>query len=143
MVMGAMPMPAETSETARPRWVSNHPVTQAIKGAKIAAVDAPTSKPNRSWNSSSELARLASARLAASTVEPVSTTRRGPKRSERLPHTMLPAAMARKPMVIAVEMPVTDQPVSCAIGSRKTGNENIAPTATQPSRPPAATITQR
>src|SRR6202790_383193 len=37
MVIGAMPMPAETSDTARLRWVSNQPVTQAIIGAKIAA----------------------------------------------------------------------------------------------------------
>ncbi len=51
--------------------------------------------------------------------------------------------MAIKPMVMAVEMPVTDQPVSCEMGSRKTGSENIAPMATQPRRPPAATITQR
>ena len=44
---------------------------------------------------------------------------------------------------MAVEMPVTDQPVAFAIGCRKTGSENIAPIATQPNRPPAATITQR
>src|SRR6202795_5395609 len=37
MVKGAIPMPAETSDTARPRWVSNQPVTVAIIGAKIAA----------------------------------------------------------------------------------------------------------
>ncbi len=46
IVIGAMPMPAETSDTARLRWVSNQPVTQAIIGAKIAAVAAPTSRPN-------------------------------------------------------------------------------------------------
>ena len=56
---------------------------------------------------------------------------------------MLAAAMARKPIVMAVEIPVTDQPVSWAIGRRKTGSENMAPIATQPSNPPAATITQR
>jgi hypothetical protein len=56
---------------------------------------------------------------------------------------MLAAAMARKPIVIAVDMPVTDQPVSSEIGRRRTGSENRAPIATQPSRPPAATITQR
>ena len=39
--------------------------------------------------------------------------------------------------------PVTDQPVSREMGSRKTGSENIAPIAMQPSRPPAATMTQR
>src|SRR6266702_3340682 len=45
MVIGAMPMPAETSETARLRWVSNQPVTVAIIGAKIAAQAAPTISP--------------------------------------------------------------------------------------------------
>src|ERR1700681_4262797 len=45
MVIGAMPMPAETSETARLRWVSNQPVTHAIIGAKIAAQAAPTISP--------------------------------------------------------------------------------------------------
>ena len=45
MVIGAMPMPADTSDTARLRWVSNQPVTQAIIGAKIAAVAAPTISP--------------------------------------------------------------------------------------------------
>ena len=46
IVIGAMPMPAETSDTARLRWVSNQPVTQAIIGAKIAAMEPPTSTPN-------------------------------------------------------------------------------------------------
>ena len=46
MVIGAMPMPAETSDTARLRWVSNQPVTVAIIGAKIAAVAPPTITPN-------------------------------------------------------------------------------------------------
>src|ERR1700687_676077 len=45
MVIGAMPMPAATSDTARLRWVSNQPVTHAIIGAKIAAVSAPTISP--------------------------------------------------------------------------------------------------
>src|SRR5579859_2998946 len=45
MVMGAIPMPAETSDTARLRWVSNQPVTVAIIGAKIAAVAPPTITP--------------------------------------------------------------------------------------------------
>src|SRR5260221_8705283 len=45
MVIGAMPMPADTSDTARLRWVSNQPVTHAIIGAKIAAVAAPTLSP--------------------------------------------------------------------------------------------------
>ncbi len=45
MVIGAIPMPADTSDTARLRWVSNQPVTQAIIGAKIAAQAAPTISP--------------------------------------------------------------------------------------------------
>src|SRR4051812_19608432 len=44
MVIGAVPMPADTSDTARLRWVSNQPVTQAIIGAKIAAAAAPTTR---------------------------------------------------------------------------------------------------
>ncbi len=39
-------------------------------------------------------------------------------------------------MVMALDMPVTDQPVSRAIGCRKTGSENMAPIATQLSKPP-------
>ncbi len=76
-------------------------------------------------------------------IAPVSATFRGPTRSERLPHAMLAKAIARKPMVIALDTPVTDQPVVSAIGRNRTGSENIEPIATQPIRPPAATITQR
>jgi hypothetical protein len=68
---------------------------------------------------------------------------RGPNRSDTVPQIMLPAAIARNPIVIAVEMPVRDQPVVSVIGVSRTGNENIAPIATQPSNPPAATMTQR
>ncbi|MGY3036571.1 hypothetical protein ACVIIV_005741 [Bradyrhizobium sp. USDA 4354] len=56
IVIGAMPMPAETSDTARPRFVSNQPVTVAIIGAKIAAQAAPTRRPNTTWNTISEVA---------------------------------------------------------------------------------------
>ena len=48
MVMGAIPMPAETSDTARLRWVSNQPVTQAIIGTMMAAALAPTRSPKMS-----------------------------------------------------------------------------------------------
>ena len=47
IISGAIPMPAETSETARLRWVSNQPVTHAIIGAKIAAAEPPIITPNR------------------------------------------------------------------------------------------------
>ncbi|MCY1307237.1 hypothetical protein D9M70_571440 [compost metagenome] len=143
MVIGAMPMPAETSETARLRCVSNQPVTQAIIGAKIAAVAVPTTTPKTTWKAISEVTQLAAIRLTARSTEPMSTIGRAPQRSERLPQAMLAKAIARKPMVMALETPVTDQPVSREIGSRKTGSENMAPIAKQPSRPPAATITQR
>jgi hypothetical protein len=56
---------------------------------------------------------------------------------------MLVNAIARNPIVIALDMPVTDHPVSLAIGCKNTGSENMPPIATQPSRPPAATITHR
>ncbi len=136
-------MPAETSDTARLLWVSNHPVTVAIMGAKIAEVAMPTRRPNTSWNSNSERLKLASARLTARTLEPVSTATRGPKRSVNVPQKILPKAMARKPMVMASDMPVRDQPVATPMGTRSTGNANIAPMATHPKRAPAATITQR
>ena len=41
IVIGATPMPAETSETARPRLSSNQPVVAAIIGAKKALADKP------------------------------------------------------------------------------------------------------
>src|ERR1041385_8663382 len=141
MVIGAMPMPAETSDTARLRWVSNQPVTQAIIGAKIAEMLPPMNRPKVSWNASSEVVWLASARLMARIAEPVTTTKRVPNRSDRLPQAMLVVAIARNAMVMALDTPVTDQPVSRVMAPRKTGSENIAPIATQPSRPPATTMT--
>src|ERR1700728_4502765 len=118
MISGAIPMPADTSETARLRWVSNQPVTQAIIGAKIAAVEARTISPNMIANDSSDDTRLANARVMASTIDPVSTTGSGPNRSDSVPQIMLVNAMARKPIVIALDTPVTDPPVSCAIGRK-------------------------
>src|SRR6478735_9083155 len=125
IVIGAMPMPAETSDTARLRWVSNQPVTVAIIGAKIAAVAPPTMRPNNSWNSINEVARLASASDTAITVDPVSTTGSGPNRSDKVPQTMLVSAIARNPMVMALETPATDQPVSCVMDWSSTGSENM------------------
>src|SRR5206468_11059560 len=84
IVIGAMPMPAETSDTARLRWVSNQPGTVAIIGAKIAAQEAPTNRPNTNWNTISEVAWLAANRLSASTIDPVSTTGRGPNLTVRV-----------------------------------------------------------
>ena len=45
-------------------------------------------------------------------------------------------------MVMAVEMPVRDQPVSTDIGCRNTASENIEPMLTQVISAPAPTITQ-
>jgi hypothetical protein len=56
---------------------------------------------------------------------------------------MLQTAIARNPIVIALDTPATDQPVSRTIDCIRTGSENIAPIATQPKMPPAATMTQR
>src|SRR6201996_3570987 len=98
IVIGAMPMPADTSDTARLRWVSNQPVTVAIIGAKIAAGAPPIISPKINWNASSEVARLASARLAAITIDPVNTTGSGPNRSDNVPQIMLVKAIARNPM---------------------------------------------
>ena len=56
---------------------------------------------------------------------------------------MLPPAIARKPMVMAVDMPVRDQPVASAMGTISTGSANMAPAATHPSNAPATTMTQR
>jgi len=44
---------------------------------------------------------------------------------------------------MALETPVVDHPVSAVMARSSTGREKMAPMATQPSRPPAATITQR
>src|SRR3984893_4093142 len=54
MVIGAIPIPAETSDTARLRWVSNQPVTHAIIGAKIAEAEVPIIKPSRIVNASKD-----------------------------------------------------------------------------------------
>jgi hypothetical protein len=44
---------------------------------------------------------------------------------------------------MALDTPVMDQPVSREMDRRRTGKENIQPTAMQPKTPPAATITHR
>ena len=66
-----------------------------------------------------------------------------PVQLDSLPQAKLPKAMARKAIVMAADTPVIDQPVSPAMDRRKPGTQNMAPNATQASRPPAATMTQR
>ena len=127
MVSGAMPMPAETSETARLLCVLNQPVTVAIRGGRIAETATPVRPPKAIWNTSRFGARLASARPKASSAAPIRMTGRGPMRSIRMPQPMADSAITRKPIVMAVDMPVRDHSVAAAIGTRKTGSENIDP----------------
>ena len=145
MVIGAMPMPADTSDTARLRCVSNQPVTQAIIGAKIAGDRAADHQAEDELELEQRVARLASARLAGQ-QRPSRSARRGAARSGRRasPQTMLASAMRQEADGHGAR-DAGDRPagVACEIGRRNTGSENIAPIATQPSRPPAATITQR
>ncbi len=54
IVSGATPIPAETSETERLRWVSNHAVTAAIIGAKKALAARPTRMPYVNSNPTSD-----------------------------------------------------------------------------------------
>jgi hypothetical protein len=51
--------------------------------------------------------------------------------------------IVRKSMVMALEIPARDQPVSVDIGSKYTASENIAPMPTHVISAPAPTITQR
>src|SRR5688572_4951650 len=44
-VSGATPTPTDTSDTARLRWRSNHPITAAIIGSKKLPAATPTSRP--------------------------------------------------------------------------------------------------
>src|SRR6267143_4364039 len=44
-VIGATPMPAETSDTARLRWLVNHDVTAVIIGTTKLPADRPTITP--------------------------------------------------------------------------------------------------
>ncbi len=67
---------------------------------------------------------------------------RVPKRSLNAPQAKLPTPMARKLSVMALEIAVRDQPVSCVIGCRNTAREKTEPMAMQPMRPPMATISQ-
>jgi len=54
--------------------------------------------------------------IVRATTAAVSTTGNGPHRSDSVPQAMLQHAIARKPIVIALDTPATDQPVSRTIG---------------------------
>jgi hypothetical protein len=81
--------------------------------------------------------------MSAKSTAPVITTGRAPNRSERAPQIIEVTAMAKNPTVMAMEMPVRDQPVASAIGVSSTGREKSDPMAMHPMKPPAATTTQR
>ena len=141
IVSGAAPMPAETSETASARFVVNQPITLAIIGAKKALAERPTNIPYVTWNASSEVARLASTSARPRSTAPITTTIRVPKRSLAQPQPKAPSPITTKLRLIALDTAARDHPVSRVRGSRNTASENIAPTATQPIRPPSATTT--
>ena len=50
--------------------------------------------------------------------------------------------MVMNTIVMAVDMPVRDQPVASDMGCRNTASEKVVPMATQPIKAPAATTTQ-
>ena len=79
---------------------------------RSAAVAAPTRRPKMSWNSIRLVARLASARLAASTTGP--SARPGAARTGRrgCPRPCWRRAIARNPIVMARGDAGADQPVS-------------------------------
>src|SRR6187455_785431 len=87
--------------------------------------------------------RLASTSASPSSTPPSSVQMRAPQRSLAAPHANEPNAMTMKLMVMPKEMPARDQPVSPDMGARNTASENMAPSATQPMRPPSATTTHR
>ena len=88
------------------------------------------------------MARLASARPAPTSTAPDSTTGSGPNRSVSAPQPKAAKPMVTNTIVMALEMPVRDQPVASDIGARKTASENTAPMAMHPISAPAATTTQ-
>jgi hypothetical protein len=63
-------------------------------------------------------------------------------RSLSAPQPKPAAPMTRKSSIMALEIPVRDQPVSVDIGCRKTASENMEPMATHVISAPHATITQ-
>src|SRR5712672_743762 len=142
IVIGATPTPTETSDTARPRCSVIQPITAAIIGVKKLPMAMPTSRPNASWNCSALCARLARKRPSPRSTAPASTTGRGPMRSLSAPQPKPAAPIARKPIVMALDTCVCDQPVAWVIGCRNTASENMAPIAMHVMKAPIATMTQ-
>ena len=65
---------------------------------------------------------------------------RGPKRSVSAPQPKAAKPIVTNTIVMALDMPVRDQPVAADIGCRNTASENIVPMATQVISAPAPTI---
>ena len=63
-------------------------------------------------------------------------------RSHSAPQTIDPIPMNRKSMVATEEMPLCDHPVCCAIGTRKTASDIMAPMPMHVITMPAPTTTQ-
>ena len=82
IVIGATPMPADTSAIASPRRFSNETLVAAMMGAKKAPAAYADENAERPLERESRLpARLARMLARPSSAIPVSTTRRGPYRS--------------------------------------------------------------
>ena len=96
-----------------------------------------------SWNSISDVERLARHRPNPSNTAPLNTTGRVPILSLAAPQPKPAIPIVRKSMVIALEIPARDHPVSTDIGCKYTASENIAPIPTHVISAPAPTITQR
>jgi len=78
-----------------------------------------------------------------SNTAPLNTTGRVPILSLAAPQPNPAIPIVRKSMVIALEIPARDHPVSTDIGCKYTASENIAPIPTHVISAPAPTITQR
>ncbi|GEP60841.1 hypothetical protein RSO01_80070 [Reyranella soli] len=63
-------------------------------------------------------------------------------RSVSAPQPNEATPIVRKTIIMALETPALDQPVSSAIGRRKTAREKTEPIATHPDNAPAATTIQ-
>ena len=133
IVIGATPMPADTSDTARLRCVSNQPVTVAIVGTKTAPAEPPTMTP---------VDKLELEKAGGSTCQREAYAKQDSTRQHddhwaeavgQRPQPKAPKPMVTKTMVMALEMPVRDQPVAADIGCRKTASENTVPMPRSPS----------
>ena len=123
---------------------------EALSGKEVAVQrreDCPSARAHQNAEHELEFFDRRSPACEHQTEAQQATTRqkdgRGPNRSKTMPQPKLARPMTMKLNVIASEISARDQPVPADIGCRNTGSEKIEPIATQPIKPPAATITQR